>query len=105
MQDVTEHAQANGYTGSTPVMAQDGYVVSPFRQFYPDFCYKLRVERMKAQLVAGVPVTGYSIHGTTRIGEVVSVNGMNVKVRWNDTRDVSNEWLADLKPAITSSAA
>ena len=98
MRDVTEYALSKGYTGQTPVMVRDGYVVSPFRRFWPDFCHHLRVEKLKKELRPGVEVMGHSDFARGMIGEVVTIRGMYVDVRWGDDRSVTVEWLPDLEP-------
>lgn len=98
MKDVTEHAKWLGYAGKCPVLVRDGYVVSPFRKYYPDFCHDLRQEQLRKELEPGVEVTGYSIHGTSDVGEVVSIRGNNVKVFWRGKGFTSTEWISDLQP-------
>jgi len=83
MKDVTDYARKLGYKGDKPILVKDGYVVSPFRQFWPSFCHDLKVQAIKAQIKPGVLVRYDDLSLRSQgEAEVVSVKGNFAVVRW-----------------------
>ncbi len=96
MQDVTEHVQSLGYTGQTPVQVVDGYVVSPFRKFYPDFCHDLHSKRIKERIETGSLVKRNDVFDKER-GRVKAVYSDEARVFWVRSGVTVVEWIPHLK--------
>ena len=96
MRDVTKYVQSLGYSGETPVQVVDGYVVAPFRAFYPDFCHDLHAKQTKEKIRPGAVVERNVFPRDRERGDVQRVSGNEAQIAWHKSGITSTEWVPHL---------